>query len=68
MAYSTKVVINLTVDRGGSVQSANISVSSGSKQIDNIVLQSVKETLKYLKMPADELGRQSAALTLIINF
>lgn len=68
MAYSNKVIVDLAVAAGGNVQSANILVSSGSKQIDNIVLQSVKETLKYLKMPADELVGQSANLTLIINF
>lgn len=68
MAYSNKVIVDLAVDKGGNLQAANISASSGSKQIDGIVLQSVKETLKYLKMPADELVGQSAVITLIINF
>lgn len=68
MAYSNKVVLDLKVSRDGTVQSANTVVSSGSKQIDEIVLQSVKDTLKYLKMPTSELNGQSLNATLIINF
>lgn len=68
MAYSSKVVVDLAINRDGSPQSANIAVSSGSKAIDRIVLQSVKNTLKYLKMPADELTGNSINATLIINF
>lgn len=68
MAYSNKVVIDLTISKDGSLQSSDISISSGSKQIDKIVLQSVKETLKYLKMPSNELSGQSAIATLIISF
>lgn len=68
MAYSNKVIVNLTITRDGSLQSSNIARSSGSKQIDNIVLQSVKETLMYLKMPSSELRGKSVNATLIINF
>lgn len=68
MAYSNKVVLDLKIGRDGTVQSANTVVSSGSKQIDQIVLQSVKDTLKYLKMPTSELDGQSLNATLIINF
>lgn len=68
MAYSNKVVVDLEINKDGSLKSSNISVSSGSKQIDKIVLQSVKETLKYLKMPSSELNSSSVPATLIINF
>lgn len=68
MAYSNKVIVELNINKDGSLQGSNITVSSGSKQIDKIVLQSVKETLKYLKMPADELSGKSLSATLIINF
>ncbi len=68
MAYSNKVIVDISINKGGTIKDAKISVSSGSKQIDNIVLQSVKETLKYLKMPADEIQGSSVDLTLIINF
>lgn len=68
MAYSNKVVVDLVINQDGSLRSENIITSSGSKQIDNIVLQSVKDTLKYLKMPSSELSGNSADATLIINF
>lgn len=68
MAYSNKVIVDLNIGSNGSLQSSNISASSGSKQIDKIVLQSVKDTLTYLKMPSSELGGRSNVLTLIINF
>lgn len=68
MAYSNKVVVDMEVTKDGSVQSSNVTISSGSKQIDKIVLQSVKETLKYLKMPSDDVNRPSVPVTLIINF
>lgn len=68
MAYSNKVVLDMEVTKDGNVQSSNVTISSGSKQIDKIVLQSVKETLKYLKMPSDDVNRPSVPVTLIINF
>lgn len=66
--YSNKVIVDLKLGKDGSVQASNIITSSGSKQIDGIVLQSVKETLKYLKMPAGEVSESSVNATLIINF
>lgn len=68
MAYSNKVIVDITMNKSGTLKDSKIAVSSGSKQIDNIVLQSVKETLKYLKMPSDEIQSPSVDLTLIINF
>jgi len=68
MAYSNKIIVDLKIAKDGSLQSENVIVSSGSKQIDKIVLQSVKETLKYLKMPSSELSSSSVSATLIINF
>lgn len=68
MAYSNKVIVDLNINKDGSLQASSIATSSGSKQIDKIVLQSVKETLKYLKMPSSELNSNSVSATLIINF
>lgn len=68
MAYSNKVVVNVQISGSGALQSSSIATSSGSKQIDNIVLQSVKETLMYLKMPSSELRGKTVNATLIINF
>lgn len=68
LAYSNKMIVDLTISKSGVLQSENVAVSSGSKQIDKIVLQSVKETLKYLKMPSSEVSGSSVDATLIINF
>lgn len=68
MAYSNKVIVDLAINKDGSLLSENLMTSSGSKQIDKIVLQSVKETLMYLKMPPGELSGNSVSATLIINF
>ena len=68
MAYSNKIIVDLKIKKDGSLQSEDITASSGSKEIDKIVLQSVKNTLMYLKMPSSELSGDSATITLIINF
>lgn len=68
MAYSNKTIVDLQIGTDGSLQAENVAVSSGSKQIDKIVLQSVKQTLQYLKMPTSELNGKSVTATLIINF
>lgn len=68
MAYSNKVVVDLEIAGNGNLNAANVAVSSGSKQIDKIVLQSIKDTLKYLKLPSSEVGGKSVVATLIINF
>lgn len=66
--YSNSVIIDLKVNSGGDLQSTKIMTSSGSKQIDTIVLQSVKETLKYVKLPQGEVSGNNLNVTLIINF
>jgi len=68
MAYSNKMIVDLKISKDGVVQASKVTVSSGSKQIDGIVLQSVNETLKYLKMPSGETNGQSVNATLIISF
>lgn len=68
LAYSPKMVIDLKLTNSGFLQSSNVIVSSGSKQIDKIVLQSVKDTLNYVKLPSGEVRTPSVNATLIINF
>lgn len=68
MAYSNKIVVDLEIAGNGNLNAENVVVSSGSKQIDKIVLQSIKDTLKYLKVPTSELRGKSTVATLIINF
>lgn len=65
-AYSNQVKVNIKLDNNGNVQDANIINSSGSKQIDDIVLQSVKNTLNVVKPPAGEVKGPNFNLGLII--
>ena len=66
-AYSNVVKINLKMSNNGNVQNANIVTSSGSKQIDDIVLQSVKSTLNVVKPPVGEVKTPDFNLTITIN-
>lgn len=67
-AYTNQVKVSLKLSKDGAVQDARIVSSSGSTQIDNIVLQSVKDTLSAVKPPVDELKGQNFNLALIIYF
>ncbi len=65
-AYSNIIKVNITLSKDGAIKSANISQSSGSTQIDNIVLRTVNETLKVLKAPAGVIVGDNIQLTLKI--
>ncbi len=51
-AYSDQIQVNIELSKEGSIQNANILQSSGSTQIDEIVLRTVNDTLKVVKAPA----------------
>ena len=63
--YSDQVRISITYDRAGNFKNTKILLSSGSSQVDNIVLQSVNQTLKALKAP-NSLGNDEST-TLILK-
>ena len=65
-AYTNQIKVGLKLDKSGSVRDARILSSSGSTQIDNIVLQSVKDTLNIVKPPVDEISTPEFNLNLII--
>ena len=67
-AYTDHVKINLIMSKDGSVQSAKVVTSSGSSQIDNIVLQSVKDTLNVVKPSGNAVKTPDFNLNLIIYF
>ena len=67
-AYTNQVKVGLKLSQNGSLQEARILSSSGSTQIDNIVLQSVKDTLNAVKPPNDEINTPDFNLNLIIYF
>ena len=68
--YSTtdRVKIALTLTPDGNIRKSEMAISSGSKQIDQIVLQSVKNTLDVVKPPADEVKGEELKMAIILNF
>lgn len=50
-AFANEVRVSVTFDKDGTFKNAQIVTSSGSSQIDGIVLQTVNQTLKVLKAP-----------------
>ena len=67
-AYSNLVKVSLKLSNTGVLQNTAILTSSGSKQIDDIVLQSVKSTLNVLKLPAGEVKTTDVNLIITIYF
>ncbi|MGN1125737.1 MAG: energy transducer TonB [Candidatus Gastranaerophilaceae bacterium] len=68
MPYSPKMIVDIQINKNGDVSNINTTISSGSKQVDSIVLQSVKAALKYVKAPTAEFKQESYNFSLIINF
>ena len=68
LPFSNRVMVDLKIAPSGNLISTDFVISSGSKQIDNIVLQSVKDTLKYVRPPLGEIPAPNSNFTLIINF
>ncbi|MBQ3311267.1 hypothetical protein IJG72_04245 [bacterium] len=66
--YSNKMILDVKINKSGDNPEANVLVSSGSKQIDKFVLQSVNAALKYIKAPTLEFQKDFYKFSLIINF
>ena len=67
-AYTNQVKVSLKLNKDGNIMDSKIVSSSGSTQIDNIVLQSVKDTLSVVKPPSSEIKSPDFNLSLIIYF
>lgn len=67
-AYSNQMKIDLQLSSDGALKDSKIIKSSGSNQIDNIVLQTVKDTLNVIKPATGEVPTPDFRLALIINF
>lgn len=67
-AYSNQMKIDLKLSSEGNLKASNIVKSSGSTQIDKIVLQTVKDTLNVIKPATGEVPTPDFRLALIINF
>lgn len=67
-AYSDQVRVSILFDKDGTFKDAKILLSSGSAQIDNIVLQTVNQTLRVLKAPHSIGNDESTTVILKIYF
>jgi len=66
--YSDQIRLSVLYDKSGMFKDAKVLLSSGSAQIDKIVLQSVNHTLKALKAPASIGKDESTTVILKIYF
>lgn len=67
-AYSDQVRVSILFDKDGTFKDSKILLSSGSAQIDNIVLQTVNQTLRVLKAPHSVGNDESTTVILKIYF
>ncbi len=65
-AYSKQIQVNIVLSKEGTIENAKILQSSGSTQIDDIVLRTVNDTLKVLKAPAGVIVGDNIQLALKI--
>ena len=65
--YSNKVSVALKMSKDGTIQSSSIVKSSGSEQVDNLVLQNIKSTLNVIKPPSGEVPTPTFKLGLTIS-
>jgi TonB family protein len=66
--YSKEVRVSVTFNKDGSFKNSQILKSSGSTQIDRIVLQTVNQTLNVLKAPSSVGNDESTTAILKIYF
>ena len=65
-AYTNQIKIGHVINKDGSIKDTEIISSSGSTQIDKIVLQSVKDTLNVVKAPSGAFNGPDLKLNIII--
>ena len=66
--YTDQVRVSVTFNQDGSFKESRMLLSSGSKQVDNIVLQTVNQTLGVLKAPHSIGNDESTTVILKIYF
>lgn len=59
-AYNDKINVLITLASDSKLKDVKVLNSSGSNQIDQLVLQSIKETLQYINIPAITTSNQGA--------
>ena len=67
-AYSNQVKVSMKLSNDGTLKDIQLVKSSGSDQINKIVLQTVKDTLNVIKPATGEVPTPEFKLGLTINF
>ena len=70
-AYNDKIRVKISVTPDSKINDVKVLSSSGSSQIDDIVLQCIKETMQYINIPPINGGGANNKiynLKLVINF
>ncbi len=66
-ASSDKVKIKVKIDLDGNLKSSKVIKSSGSKQIDEIMLKSLNKTFNYMKLPKVNTNKEYINANIVIN-
>ncbi len=66
--YNPRIRVSFEVAKDNTIKRIQVTESSGSEQIDNVVLQSIKETLKYIKGPDVKDYNSNYNLSVVISF
>ncbi len=66
--YNNNIKISFEIGKDNAIKRIQVTESSGSEQIDNVVLQSIKETLKYINVPNIKGHEGNYNLSIVINF
>ncbi|OGI21634.1 MAG: hypothetical protein A2287_08735 [Candidatus Melainabacteria bacterium RIFOXYA12_FULL_32_12] len=64
---NNQIKVQVVMDLQGIVQESKIQTSSGSRQVDEIVLQTIKETFNYTKLPTIQTNKRKISAGIIIN-
>ena len=66
-SFKDNVVINITYRKDGSISQIKMGSSSGSSQIDEIMVKTVRDTLNYVKMPAVNINKPEYTAKLVVR-
>ena len=66
--YNNNIKVSFEIGKDNAIKRIQVTESSGSEQIDNVVLQSIKETLKYINVPNIKGHEGNYNLSIQINF
>lgn len=68
VALKDNVKFEIRFLRDGTLETINVSQSSGTKAVDEIIKQSVENTLYYMRPPKGSFTSRKSGLTLVITF